>query len=115
MIGATIEEELDRLRRELDRLRGEADRLRAELARRPCIERSSSDAARAGVAARDLLAAIEDALASSQTEEFFTRYHIPASDLLKLVSLCEDDAVSAGPLVDVEARWFANSIRKLIV
>ncbi|HVP19387.1 MAG TPA: hypothetical protein VMU36_10350 [Spirochaetia bacterium] len=115
MISATIDEELGRLRRELDRLHREADRLRMELARRPRVEKSGSDSTKAGVAARDLLAAIEDALASCEREEFLAKYRVPASDLLKLVSLCEDDAARAGPLVDVEARWFANSIRKLIV
>jgi len=115
MTSATIDEELGRLRRELDRLHGEAERLRVELARRPQAERDSSHGTKTGVAARDLLAAIEDALVASQKEEFFARYRIPASDLLKLVTLCEDDAVRAGPLVDLEARWFANSIRKLLV
>lgn len=115
MSSTTIDEELGRLRRELERLHEEAERLRTELARRPREEKSSSGATKAGVAARDLLEAIDDALAACQKEQFFELYRIPAGDLLKLVLLCEGDAVRAGPLVDLEARWFANSIRKLIV
>ena len=114
MISTIGDEELARLRLELERLRVEGDRLRIELARRPRVSREKSEATKRGVAARDLLSAIENALGSEQ-QRFFSTYGTNAGDLQKLILLCEDDAARAGPLVDLEARWYANAIRKLLV
>jgi len=104
--------ELERLRLELERLHGEAQRLRVALAQRP--RRRESPATMEGVAARDLLAAIADALAALG-QEFFVQYDTTTRDLLTIVALCEDDAARAGPLIDLETRCFWNTVRALIV
>jgi len=104
--------ELERLRLELERLHGEAQRLRVALAQRP--RRRESPATMEGVAARDLLAAIADALAALG-QEFFVQYDTTTRDLLTIVALCEDDAARAGPLIDLETRCFGNTVRALIV
>jgi hypothetical protein len=110
----SLDEELLRLRGELERLRVEAKRLKIELARRPKALKRRSEAIKRGVAARDLLFAIQDALETGQ-QKFFSEYRTTEADLLKLVLLCEDDAARAGPLIDIEARWYANAIRKVLV
>ena len=114
MTSDRIEEELSRLRGEIERLRLEADRLRIELATHPSVSKRRSEATERGIAARDLLFAIRDALAIGQ-QGFFSEYRTTKGDLSKLIVLCEDDAARAGPLVDMEARWYANAIRKVLV
>lgn len=114
MVSTAVEAELDRLRHELERLRGEAERLRTVLAQRPQVQRQLTRETQEGVAARDLLASIADAL-DALGQGFFSQYGITSSDLLKLVALCEDDAARAGPLVNLEASWFGNTIRKVLL
>ena len=114
MPPVSVDEEMERVRRELARLRGEAERLRAELAQRQRVVRELSEASRTGIAARDLLASLADALVSAG-QGADLRLTTTTADLLKLVSLFEDDAARAGPLVEVEARWHANSIRKALL
>ncbi len=100
--------DLERIRYELARLRGEAERLRATLAQRP--RRTESRATMEGLAARDLLAAIADALAALG-KAFFAQCETTTSDLRALIALCEEDASQAGPLVELETRCFGNAIR----
>ena len=115
MTSTTLDEQLNLLRGELERLRREGERLRMILAQRPRIMKEISKATKAGIAARDLMAELTDTLASIAKEDFFAQYGINERDILKLLSLWEDDAARAGPLIDVEARWFANSIRRLLL
>lgn len=114
MPPVSVDEELERLHRELERLRGEAERLRIELAQRPGAAKELSEATRTGIAARDLLASLADALAFAG-QGGVLRLTTTTTDILKLVSLCEDDAARAGPLVDAESRWYANVIRRSLL
>jgi len=113
--STTLDERLERLRSELERLRREGERLRTKLAQRPHLVREISEATKAGIAARDLMAELTDALTAIPKKDFFAQYGTNERDILKLLSLWEDDAARAGPLVDVEARWYANSIRRLFL
>ncbi len=110
-----VGEELERLHRELLRLRAEGERLRTELGRRPTVRQEPDESTRAGASACDLLCAIQAALISAGKNGFFSEYRTKPGDLLMLVALCEDDAARAGPLIDLRTRWFANTIRKLLV
>ena len=113
--SSKLDEQLERLRSEIERLRGEGERLRTLLAQRPRLLKEISEGTKTGIAARDLMADITDVLTSTRKEDFFSRYGSNERDLLRLISLCEEDAARAGPLVAVEARWFANSIRRLLL
>lgn len=106
---------LEGIRRELERVLRERDRIRSELSHRAIRRAPVSPADIRGREARALLCDIAAVLSATGKDRFFIEYQTSASDLAKLISLCEDDAYKAGPLVLQEALYMANRIRAQLI
>jgi len=106
---------LEGIRRELDRVLRERERIRSELSHQAIRRAPMSPADLKGREARTLLCDIAAVLSAIGKERFFIEYQTNASDLSKLISLCEDDAYKAGPLILQEALYMANRIRAQLI
>ena len=102
---------LEGIRRELERVLRERDRIRSQLSHSMIPRAPMSPADLRGREARTLLSDIAAVLSAIGKDRFFAEYQTNASDLAKLISLCEDDAYKAGPLTLQEALYMANRIR----
>jgi hypothetical protein len=107
--------ELEGIRRELERIRAERDRIRSELFLRADPGGPLGTAHLKGVETCALLCDIEGVLARLGKDRFCREYRTTASDLAKLIALCEDDAREAGPLVEKDAEWMGNRIRMRLI
>ncbi|MGO9308536.1 MAG: hypothetical protein ACLQDL_05890 [Spirochaetia bacterium] len=106
---------LEGIRRELKRVLDERDRIRQDLSDREVRRASPSPAYKNGLEACALLCDIAEVLSGLGKERFFSEYHTSAADLSKLVSLCEDEAREAGPLIEKDAQWMGNRIRTQLI
>ena len=106
--------DLERLRQELERLQNERRRMQHELEQRPLERRAQSETFQKGVESCAFLSSVENALMSMGNEAFFTELRTRSSDILMLIALCEDDAREAGPLVENDAHWLGNRIRRIL-
>jgi hypothetical protein len=110
-----VSELLEGIRRELERILRERDRIRSELSRRTIYRAPMSAGDLKGREARELLCDIAEVLSATGKDRFFIEYRTSASDLAKLIALCEDDAVRAGPLVAKDAEFMGNRIRSKLI
>lgn len=106
---------LEGIRRELERILRERDRIRTELSRRTIHRAPLSAGDLKGREARELLCDIAAVLSAIGKDRFLIEYQTSASDLAKLIALCEDDALRAGPLVAKDADFMGNRIRSQLV
>ena len=106
---------LEGIRRELKRVLDERERIRQDLSDRRIRRAPPSPAYQNGLEARALLCDIAEVLSGLGKDRFFDEYHTSASDLAKLISLCEDDAREAGPLIEKDAQWMGNRIRTQLI
>jgi len=106
---------LEGVRRELKRVLEERERIRLELSRRTLRRASLSPAHKNGLEACALLCDIAEVLSGMGKDRFFNEYQTSASDLAKLISICEDDAREAGPLIEKDAQWMGNRIRTQLI
>lgn len=107
--------DLQGIRQELERVLRERRRIRAELSRKAVSSAPPSPAFLRAHEACVLLCDIAEALSVLGKDRFFVEYGTSASDLGKLISLCEDDAREAGPLMEKDAQWMGNRIRKQLI
>ena len=103
--------DLEGIRRELERIFRERDRIRSELSRRVIRRAPMNPAFLKGMKACVLLCDLAEVLSGLGKDRFFIEDQTSASDLGKLISLCEDDAREAGPLIEKDAQWMGNRIR----
>ena len=106
---------LEGIREELERVLKERERIRSELSYREVRSALASPADLKGREARELLSDIAGALSAAGKNRFFTEYRTSASDLAKLIAVCEDDAYKAGPLVLQGVLYMANRIRTQLI
>ena len=106
-----VPDSLEAIRQELERVLGERDRIRSELSHRTIGRAPISATDLRGRQACALLGDIAAVVTAIGRDRFFSEYRTNASDLAKLISLCEDDAYMAGPLILQETLYMANRIR----
>jgi len=106
-----VPDNLEGIRRELERVLSERDRIRSELSHRTIRRAQMSPADLKGREACALLCDIASVVSAVGKDRFFIEYQTSASDLAKVIALCEDDAYGAGPLILQETLFMANRIR----
>jgi hypothetical protein len=106
---------LEGIRRELERVLRERDRIRLELSHREFRRAPMNPADLKGWEARALLCDIAEVLSAMGKDRFFIEFQTNASDLAKLISICEDDAFKAGPLILQGALFMGNRIRSQLI